>query len=286
MKILVTGGTGKVGTEVVQALLGRGASVRVLTRNKEAKLPDGAEVAIGDLLDPGSVRSALNDVDKLFLLVGNAADELTQALLTVALSREVKVKHITYLSVYQAERFPDVPHFIGKYTVETSLKEFDTPFTVLRPAYFFQNDAQLKPVLTGAGLYPTPIGKAGIAAIDVRDIADAAVVSLTTDGHAGKTYGLVGPAPLSGPGAAGAGPAPRGRPVRSAAPPLDAFEEQLREMVPSWLAMELRLMFQGYQDRGFVPKKADVTTLTSLIGHAPRRYEDFVRETAAEWRKC
>ena len=127
MKILVTGGTGKVGTEVVQALLRRGESVRVLTRNKEAKLPDGAEVAIGDLLDPDSVRSALNGVDKLFLLVGNVADELTQALLTVAVARQAKVKHITYLSVYQAERFPDVPHFIGKYAVETSLKAFDTP---------------------------------------------------------------------------------------------------------------------------------------------------------------
>ena len=49
MKILVTGGTGKVGREVVQALLRRGESVRVLTRNKEAKLPDGAEMAVGDL---------------------------------------------------------------------------------------------------------------------------------------------------------------------------------------------------------------------------------------------
>jgi uncharacterized protein YbjT (DUF2867 family) len=55
MKILVIGGTGKVGTEVVQAPLRRGESVRVLTRNKETKLPDGAEKAIGDLLNPDSV---------------------------------------------------------------------------------------------------------------------------------------------------------------------------------------------------------------------------------------
>jgi uncharacterized protein YbjT (DUF2867 family) len=285
MKILVTGGTGKVGTEVVQALLRRGASVRVLTRNKEAKLPDGAEVAVGDLLEPDSVRSALKGADKLFLLVGNAADELTQALLTVALSREAKVKHITYLSVYQAERFPDVPHFIGKYTVETSLKQFDTPFTVLRPAYFFQNDAQLKPVLTGAGLYPTPIGNAGIAAIDIRDIADAAVVSLATDGHNGRTYNLVAADPVSGPSAAAIWSEALNKEVRYADLPMEAFEEQIRQMYPAWLAMDVRLMFQGYQDRGFVPSEADVATLTSVIGHAPRRYEDFVRETAAEWRK-
>ena len=285
MKILVTGGTGKLGSEVVRALLRRGASVRVLTRNKEAQLPHGAEAAIGDLLDPDSVRSALNGVDKLFLLVGNVAGELTQALLTVAVAREAKVKHITYLSVYQAERFPDVPHFIGKYTVETSLKAFDTPFTVLRPGYFFQNDAQLKPVLTGAGLYPAPIGKAGIAAIDVRDIADAAVVSLTTDGHAGKTYNLVAPDPLSGPSAAAIWSEALNREVRYADLPMGAFEEQIRQMYPAWLAMDVRLMFQGYQERGFAPSKADVAALTSLISHAPRRYEDFVRETAAEWTK-
>ena len=265
MKILVTGGTGKVGREVVKALLRGEASVRVLTRNKEAKLPDGAEVAIGDLLDPGSVRSALNGIDKLFLLVGNAADELTQALLTVALSREAKVKHITYLSVYQAERFPDVPHFIGKYTVETSLKEFDTPFTILRPAYFFQNDAQLKPVLTGAGLYPTPIGKAGIAAIDVRDIADAAVVSLTTDGHNGRTYNLVAADPVSGPSAAAIWSEALRKEVRYADLPMEAFEEQIRQMYPAWLAMDVRLMFQGYQDRGFAPSNADVATLIAAI---------------------
>jgi uncharacterized protein YbjT (DUF2867 family) len=283
MKVLVTGGTGKVGTEVVGALLSRGTSVRVLTRNKEARLPVGAEVAVGDLLDPDSVRAALGGADKLFLLVANAADELTQARLAFAVARQAKVEHLTYLSVYQAERFPEVPHFIAKHAVETALKAFGTPFTVLRPGYFFQNDAALKDPLTGPGLYPTPIGTAGIAAVDVRDIAEAAAVSLTTDGHVGKTYNLVGPAPLSGPGAAAAWAAALGRPVRYADPPLDAFEGQLRQMVPAWLAMELRLMFQGYQERGFAPAAADVAALTTLIGHAPRRYEDFVHETATAW---
>jgi uncharacterized protein YbjT (DUF2867 family) len=284
MKILVTGGTGTVGSAVVQALVRRGASVRVLTRNQDAKLPVEVELAVGDLLNPESVRSALNGVDKLFLLVGNAADELTQALLTVAVAREAKIGHITYLSVYQADRFPDVPHFIGKHTVERSLQAFDTPFTILRPGYFLQNDAQLKAPLTGAGLYPTPIGTAGIAAVDVQDIADAAAISFTTDGHAGKTYNLVGPAPLSGPGAAAIWSEVLGKPVRYADLPLEVFIGQLSQMVPGWLAMDLRLMFQGYRERGFAPTDADVATLTSLVGHAPRPYDVFVRETAAAWR--
>jgi uncharacterized protein YbjT (DUF2867 family) len=283
MKILVTGGTGKVGTELVKALQSRGASVRVLSRNKDAKLAAGVEAAVGNLLDPDSVRKALEGVDKLFLLVANAADELTQALLAFNVAREAKVKHLTYLSVYQAERFPDVPHFIAKHTVETALKAFEIPFTILRPGYFYQNDAALKSPIAGAGLYPVPLGTAGVAAVDVRDIAEAAALSLTTDGHAGKTYHLAGPNPLSGPGAASTWTKVLGKPVRYAEPSFDEFEKQLRQMLPVWHAMELRLMFQRYRERGFTPAAADVAELTRLFGRSPRPYEDFVRESAAAW---
>src|ERR1019366_7780314 len=83
MKILVTGGTGNVGGVVVKELLKRGAKVRVLARKRpeQGKLPAGVEVAIGDMLDPGSVEQALQGVDKLFLLNAVVADELTQALI-------------------------------------------------------------------------------------------------------------------------------------------------------------------------------------------------------------
>src|SRR5262249_2364731 len=107
--------------------------------------------------------------------------------------------------------------------VPGSPKAFDTPFTALRPGYFFQNDGQLKAGLTGAGLYPNAIGKAGNAAVDVRDIADAAVVSLTTDGHTGKTYNLVAPDPLSGPGAAAIWSEVLNKQVRYADLPVETF---------------------------------------------------------------
>src|SRR6266404_3554610 len=117
MKILVTGGTGRVGTAVVQALLRGDASVRILTRNKAAKLPIEVEAAVGDLLNHDSVQSALNGVDKLFLLIGNAADELGQALLGFAAARQAKVENLTYLLVYEVERFLDVAHFVAKHAV-------------------------------------------------------------------------------------------------------------------------------------------------------------------------
>ncbi|HWR58836.1 MAG TPA: NAD(P)H-binding protein, partial [Thermodesulfovibrionales bacterium] len=69
MKILVIGGTGTVGSQVVQELLARKAVVRVLTRSEEkAKtLPSGVESVVGDLLNPDTVRSVFKGVDGVFM---------------------------------------------------------------------------------------------------------------------------------------------------------------------------------------------------------------------------
>jgi uncharacterized protein YbjT (DUF2867 family) len=52
MKILVTGGTGHVGSEVVKELQKRNADVRILVRKEESPAPEGVQVIVGDLLDP------------------------------------------------------------------------------------------------------------------------------------------------------------------------------------------------------------------------------------------
>jgi hypothetical protein len=64
---------------------------------------------------------------------------------------------------------------------------------------------------------------------------------------------------------------------------MDAFEAQMRRSAPSWSAFDIRMMFQGYLERGFVAEDGDLETLIRLLGHAPRRYADFARETALEW---
>ena len=66
---------------------------------------------------------------------------------------------------------------------------------------------------------------------------------------------------------------------------MEAFEEQLRQIFPAWHAMDLRLMFEGYQDRGFAPEQRRCCYADLADRPYPRRYEDFVRETAAEWSK-
>jgi uncharacterized protein YbjT (DUF2867 family) len=283
MKILVIGGTGNVGAEVVKELLKRNADIRLLVRKQDATTPNGVEVAIGDLLDPVSVRKALDGVEKLYLLNAVSPDELTQGLIAYDLAKRLKLKHVVYHSVFRVDRFKDVPHFASKLAIENAMREFDVPFTVIRPNYFFQNDATLREALTKASIYPMPLGQAGISAVDIRDIAEATAIALTSDGHYGKTYNLNGPEVLSGPKMASIWSGLLGKEIRYSGNDMDAFEEQMRKRVPSWSAFDIRMMFQGYLERGFVADAGDVEILTDLLGHPPRRYEEFAKETALNW---
>jgi len=286
MKILVTGGTGKVGGMVVSELLKRGAEVRILARKQPepGKLPEGVEVAIGDLLDPVSVESAMQGVDKLFLLNAVVTDELTQALIAYGIAKRIGLKHVTYLSVFKVDQFRDVPHFASKLAVENALREFGVPYTILRPAYYIQNDATLKDAITGAGIYPMPIGTAGMAVADIRDIAEAAAISLTESGHDGQAYDIVSPSDITGPGAAALWSELLGKEIHYTGHNFDQWEEQMRARVPSWAAFDLRMMLQGYFDRGFASTETQVARLTKLLGHAPRSYQDFAAETAKIWK--
>jgi uncharacterized protein YbjT (DUF2867 family) len=285
MKILVIGGTGHVGSEVIKQLVQRGASVRALVRKHDAttKMPKGVEVTQGDLLDPVSVGKALDGVDKLYLLNAVAPDELTQGLIAYNLAKKQKLKQIVYHSVFKVDKFKDVPHFASKLAIESALLEFDLPFTIIRPNYFYQNDVSLKDAITKAGVYPTPLGAPGVSAVDTRDIAEAAAISLTSEGHLGRTYNLNGPEVLSGAKVASIWSELLGKEVRYPGEDLDAFEVQMRKSAPAWSAFDIRMMFQGYLERGFAAEDGDVEILTKLLGHAPRRYEEFAAETVHEW---
>jgi uncharacterized protein YbjT (DUF2867 family) len=286
MKVLVTGAMGNVGSLVVAELLKRGAEVRALIRKPDAdrKLSQSVEVAIGDLLDPVSIEEAMKGVDKLFLLNAVSADELTQALITFGLAKRLKLKHMTYLSVFKVEQFRDVPHFASKLAVESALREFGVPHTILRPGYYIQNDGTLKDALTGPGIYPIPLGTAGIAAVDIRDIAEAAAISLTEDGHDGQTYDLVGPTLINGPGNAEAWGKLLGKEIKYTGHDFDEWEKTMRGKVPAWMAFDLRMMFQGYFDRGFASTETEVARITKLLGRAPRSYEGFAAETVKLWK--
>ncbi len=286
MKVLVTGATGNVGSLLVPELIKRGADVRIFTRkqpNQDA-VPKEVEVAIGDLLDPESVTRAMEGIDKLFLLNAVGQSELLEALIGFGIARRAGVKHVTYLSVYKADTMRDSPHMATKLAVENSIRHSGIPFTFLRPNGYMQSEAPIiKPVIMGMGIYPIAIGEEGISMVDTRDIAEAAAISLTEEGHEGQTYDLVGPTVVSGASNAALWSKLLGKPVKYAGHDMDRWEAQVRGQMPSWLIFDLRAMYEGFYSEGFTATAVQVAHLTKLLGHAPRSYEAFATEAASKW---
>jgi uncharacterized protein YbjT (DUF2867 family) len=284
MKTLVIGGTGTVGSMVVQELLARGAHVSVLTRKPEAaRLPAGVTAIGGDLLDPKTVRSVFRGMDGVFMLNPVSPTETHEGLMGVLGAQAARVARFVYLTIHRLEQAPHFPHFASKRPIESALRESGLDWTLIRPNNFFQNDYWFKEVLLKYGVYPQPIGSAGLSRIDVRDIAEAAAIALTQPGHAGQTYELAGPTALTGPETAASWSRALGRPIAYGGDDMDAWEQQAATMLPPWMAYDFRLMYEWFQTHGLVATQQELTTLGQLLGHAPRSYDAFVQETARAW---
>lgn len=287
MSILVTGGTGTVGSEVVRHLAARGDDLRVLVRSEEkAKgLPKGARVVVGNLDDPKSLRAAMGGVDKLFLLTPLSETETQQGTNAVEAAKATGVRHIVFMSVHDVEKCPQAPHFQSKIEIQAAIQKSGIPYTFIMPNNFYQNDAWVQQALTGYGVYPQPIGDRGLSRVDSRDIAEAVVNTLTQPGHEGKRYSLVGPDVLTGNRTAAIWSEALGKPIAYGGNDLDAWEKQARQGMPGWLVDDLRIMYAFFQREGLPATTEDLAQTRKILGHEPRKFEDYARENAKAWRE-
>ncbi|MEA9566867.1 NmrA/HSCARG family protein [Xanthomonas sp. WHRI 8932A] len=287
MSILVSGATGTIGSLVVQGLADAGAQVHALVRQTGKRaFPAGVTEVVADLTDVASMRAALSSARTLFLLNAVTPDEVTQALIALNLAQEAGIERIVYLSVIHADKFTNVPHFTGKHTVERMIESLNIPATILRPAYFMQNEGMIQKTIEGYGVYPMPIGATGVAMIDARDIADIAVVELLRRDRAPAalervTLELVGPHAVTGASVAKTWSSALGREIAYAGDDVAAFEAQMAAYGPSWLAYDMRLMMAGIQKFGMQAADGTVEKLQAILGRPLRTYEDFVRESTA-----
>ncbi|QDX25226.1 NmrA/HSCARG family protein [Sphingomonas suaedae] len=287
MTILVTGATGNIGRNVVEQLVARGAGVRALVRDPaKAGLPVGVEVVQGDLLDVDSLRAVMPGVSTLFLLNGVVADEFTQALIALNVARDAGIERVVYLSVIHSDVYVNVPHFAGKFGVERMIEAMGMPSTILRPAYFMDNEMTIKDVVTAHGIYPMPIGDKGLAMVDARDVGEVAAIELIRREQASAplpttTINLVGPDTLTGVDAAAIWSDVLGRAIAFPGNDTAGFEQNLRQFMPNWMAYDMRQMAERFQTDGMIPEVGDVDRLTELLGRPLRSYRDYVAQITA-----
>jgi len=148
--IAVTGATGQQGGVVARKLLTDGWKVRALTRdlNKPAaqELASlGAEVVAGDMEDRAELDAAFKgaygvfSVQNFWLANVGFEGEIRQGKNVADAAKAAGVQHLVYSSVGAAHRGMGQKHFESKWIIEQDLQSLKIPYTILRPAAFFEN---------------------------------------------------------------------------------------------------------------------------------------------------
>lgn len=281
--ILVTGGTGTVGSEMVRILSERGARVRALVRDPgraAAIVRYGVETVRGDLSDPSTLRAPLEGCDHVFLLSSPDPSQVAwQGNLIEAAKASGAKPHVVKLSAIGAAL--DAPFRIGRWHAQTErhLEDSDLPWTLMRPGSFVQNFFHFAASIAGEGAFHQPAGDGRVAHVDARDVAEAAARVLLESGHQYKVYELTGPEALTGEEVAERFSAATGKPVRYVNVSPEATAEAMRAAgMPDWYVGMLLELFE-LQRNG---TSARITpTLRTLLGRPPRTVDRFARDHAA-----
>ncbi|MDE3723380.1 NAD(P)H-binding protein [Nocardiopsis sp. N85] len=190
--VLVTGATGNTGRHVVAGLLTEGVPVRALVRREDHGLPDGVDVVIGDVTDPGSVADAARGARAAYLvwprLTADGAGPVVEAL-----GRHVD--RIVHLSADGADA--DDPEDRGVWgAVEDAVRESGAEGTFLRVTGLATNTLIWRDRVR-TGVVRAVHGEARRSLVHERDVAAVAVRALVDDGHAGRAHLMTGPASVS-----------------------------------------------------------------------------------------
>ncbi|WP_375492124.1 SDR family oxidoreductase [uncultured Jatrophihabitans sp.] len=189
MSFLLTGVTGSVGREVVGQLLQTGADVRASTRDPSTvSLPDGVAVRAVDLAQPSTLAAALDGVDAVYLFPSfDDPAGVARAVSESGVTRIVLLSSIS-TSLPDGEHHPNAARFLG---LERALAATGITCTFLRAGEFAGNIRFYAPGIADDTVQ-VPFPDSLHLPIDERDIAEVAVIGLTTDRLAGQKPRLTG----------------------------------------------------------------------------------------------
>lgn len=222
MKIGIIGGTGFVGSYVLDALAAGGHSLRVLMRpGSEHKLPElpAVEAVTGDVGDEAAVRACFEGCDAAVYLIGILREQPSQGITFDALQRRGAERAIAMAEAAGAKRFllmsangidaAATPYQTTKLAAEEALKASPLDWTIFRPSVIFgpprgrmEFCTQLKQELIDSpmpaplfyeGLLPTDAGAFELGPVHVEDVAAAFAKALETPKTIGQTLDLCGP---------------------------------------------------------------------------------------------
>jgi uncharacterized protein YbjT (DUF2867 family) len=275
--ILVTGATGNVGAEAVQALVAAGEPVRALVRDPStARLPAGVEAGLGDLDRPASLAHALEGVSGVFLLPGY--QDMPGL---IAAIRAAGVARIVLLSGTSAAS-GDERNAVTAYMLrsEAALRDFDGAWTILRAYGLMSNTLRWIDQLQAGDEVREPFATVPVAMVDPADIGEVAARALTSDAYAGETLSLSGVGAIVAADRVRILGAALGRPLRLHALSAGEAREQLSAAMPDEY---VDAFFDFYVD-GSLDESQATEDVERVIGRAPRTFAQWVEVHAEAFR--
>ena len=197
-RILLAGGTGTVGREIVKGLVARGLVPRVLTRDPAAArslLGRPVEIVRGDLTQPKSLSEALDGVDAAYLATTPSPDLAAQEINFIDAARAADIRRLVKLSGYGIEHATDRIHRCHALS-EARVESSGLDYAILQPVMFMSNllweAGSIK-----RGTIASAFGDGRMSFVDPRDVADVALLALTTLDRISAVWAFGGPQPLS-----------------------------------------------------------------------------------------
>jgi NAD(P)H dehydrogenase (quinone) len=199
-KIVISGASGGLAGETISALLARGVPMErliLVTRTPEklaAYADRGATVRAGDFNKPDALPAAFEGGRQLLLIsTSGGGDRVAQHTAAINAARRAGIKHIVYTSWINAvEDNPAVVTRDHRLT-EEALKKSGVPYTILRNQMYADGLVAQGARAVANGLIVTNAGRGMWAPVARKDCAEAAAAVLSTSGHEGRTYDIMGP---------------------------------------------------------------------------------------------
>jgi uncharacterized protein YbjT (DUF2867 family) len=283
-KILVTGASGNIGTQLVKELQTLNADFAILRSKPVAMNPaNNIETRVADYTDVAALTKAFSGIHTLFLLFPLAENKIELARNAAAAAKAAGVKHIVRSSGAGADSSSAfaLPKLQG--TVDDVLAATGIPTTFLRPAGFMQNYAAYQSQAIKDGTIYMADGGKSQALIDARDIAAVAARVLTNpSAHVGKAYTLTGGEDFTGVQAAETISKAIGKPVQHISVSTETAVDTMNQWgMPPFIVNVMdslnKIVSAGYAS-GVSPDTENI------LGRKPLTFGAFVNENVGAWK--
>jgi uncharacterized protein YbjT (DUF2867 family) len=205
MTLLIVGATGTLGRQITRHALDQGLEVKCLVRypKKASFLKEwGAELAVGNLTKPETIESALEGVTEIIDAATTRATDTLRIrevdwqgqVSLIQAAEKAKIKRFVFFSIFNSEKYPNVPLMDIKHCTEKFLAQTSLDYTILKPCGFFQNliSEYALPILENQTIW---VGgeSSPISYMNTQDIAKFAVRALTLEQAKRASFAIAGP---------------------------------------------------------------------------------------------